>query len=51
MHLSLMTIYAVELQFPWNWFINTWFAKLGLEELDCPTQNPDLNPTEPLWNE
>lgn len=31
--------------------IQTCFAKVGLEELKWPAQNPNLNLTEPLWDE
>ena len=31
--------------------IKTWMSKFGVEELDCPTQSPDLNPIEQLWDE
>ena len=27
------------------------FVKIGVEELDCPAQNPDHNPIEHLWDE
>ena len=30
--------------------IQKWFVKIGLEELDCPAQNPDLNPID-LWDQ
>jgi hypothetical protein len=26
-------------------------SKIGVEELDCPAQNPDLNPIKHLWDE
>jgi hypothetical protein len=28
-----------------------WFFEFGVEELDWPTQNPELNPIEYLWDE
>ncbi len=28
-----------------------FFLECGVEEFDCPTQSPDLNPTEHLWDE
>lgn len=31
--------------------VKTWFAKAGVEEPECPAQNPDLSPTEHVWDE
>ncbi|MCI4379485.1 hypothetical protein PGIGA_G00228800 [Pangasianodon gigas] len=31
--------------------MKTWFAKIDLEELECPAQSPDLNPTEHVWDD
>lgn len=31
--------------------MQTWFDKVGVEELKQPMQNPDLNPTEDLQDE
>ena len=32
-------------------FIQLWFVEIGVEELDWPAQNPDINPIERLWDE
>jgi hypothetical protein len=31
--------------------IQKWFVKIGVEELDCSAQSPDLNPIKQLWDE
>ncbi|MCJ8750006.1 hypothetical protein PDJAM_G00194350 [Pangasius djambal] len=31
--------------------MKTWFAKVGVEELKCPAQSPDLNHTDHFWDE
>ena len=31
--------------------IQKWFVEIGVEELDWPVQNPELNPSEHLWDE
>lgn len=27
-----------------------WFAKDGVEELECPVQSPNLNLTDQIWD-
>lgn len=29
----------------------TWFEKVGVEDIDCPSQSPDLDLNEHLWDE
>lgn len=31
--------------------IEKWFSKFVVEELDRPSQSPDLNPVQIIWNE
>ncbi|MCJ8738783.1 hypothetical protein PDJAM_G00039710 [Pangasius djambal] len=31
--------------------MKTWCAKIGVEEVKCRAQSPDLKPTEHLWDE
>ena len=31
--------------------IQKWFVKIGVEELDWPAQNPDLNLNKHLWDD
>ncbi|XP_053531694.1 beta-sarcoglycan isoform X2 [Ictalurus punctatus] len=31
--------------------MKTWCVKVGVEELECPAQSPDHNPTEHFWDE
>lgn len=30
------------------WFSKTWFAMVGVEEIERPAQSPDVNPIEHL---
>lgn len=32
------------------WSMKTWVAKIGLKEIEWPTQSLDLNPMEHFWD-